>query len=46
MKVELGSHPCPAEEGGTLLRTLQRWRARPFGDLGKNVETLESEEID
>ena len=46
VKVELGSHPCPAEEGGTLLRTLQRWRARPFGDLGKNVETLESEEID
>ena len=46
VKAELGSRPSPAEEGTTLLRTLQRWQnASPKG-LVNNVETLESEEID
>ena len=46
VKVELGAHPCPAEEGGALLRTLGSWRPRAPQALGKKMELLESEEID
>lgn len=39
-----GSHPSPAQEGTTLLRTLQRWSLRE-GQGNPGPPSLESEEI-
>ena len=46
VKVDLGAHPSPAEDGAALLRTLRRWSVRPFMDPSQNTEAMASERID